>query len=76
MVQGVPLVRVDPHRMRLARERLALTQLELAKQAGLGYATVSQLERGLVRPRMPTLRKLAKALGVKPAELLEDTSRS
>jgi len=64
------LVRVDPDRLVYARESLAMTQQELADAAGVGRITVSNIERGLTQPRMPTLKKLAKALRVKPVELL------
>ncbi len=64
------LVRVDSNRLVYARESLAWTQQELADTAGVGRITISNLERGLVQPRMPTLRKIAKALRVKPADLL------
>ena len=63
-------VELDPDRLRLERQRQALTQEELAHRAGITRLAVSQLERGLVQPRPPTLRKLAEALGIKPAGLL------
>ena len=66
------LVQLDPDRLRLERQRQALTQEELAHRAGITRLAVSQLERGLVQPRPPTLRKLAEALGIKPAGLLVD----
>jgi len=53
------------------RIRRALTQEELAAAAGIGKNTVNRLERDLTEPRPPTLRKLAQALGVDPAELVE-----
>jgi transcriptional regulator with XRE-family HTH domain len=53
------------------RIRRALTQEELAAAAGVGKNTVNRLERDLTEPRPPTLRKLAQALEVDPAELVE-----
>jgi transcriptional regulator with XRE-family HTH domain len=53
------------------RIRRALTQEELAATAGIGKNTVNRLERDLTEPRPPTLRKLAQALEVDPAELVE-----
>ena len=53
------------------RIRRALTQEELAAAAGIGKNTVNRLERDLTEPRPPTLRKLAQALEVDPAELVE-----
>jgi transcriptional regulator with XRE-family HTH domain len=48
----------------------ALTQAELAQKAGLTPAAVARIERNEAEPRMTTLRKLAKALGVEPHELV------
>jgi transcriptional regulator with XRE-family HTH domain len=53
------------------RIRRALTQEELAAAAGIGKNTVNRLERDLTEPRPPTLRKLAQALEVDPAEFVE-----
>lgn len=47
-----------------------MTQLELANEAGLTPTTISLLERGRTEARMPTIKKLARALKVKPAELM------
>ena len=69
-------VQLDPDRLRLERQRQALTQEELAHRAGITRLAVSQLERGLVQPRPPTLRKLAEALGIKPASLLVNEGNS
>jgi len=52
------------------RIRKALTQEELAQQAGLTTASVARIERNETEPRMSTLRKLAKALDLDPAELV------
>ena len=53
------------------RDRAGLTQEELAGKAGLGVRTIRDLESGrVVRPRGPSLRLLASALGVTTDELL------
>ena len=57
-------------RLKDLRIRRALTQEELAEAAGIGKNTVNRLERDLTEPRPPTLRKLAQALEVDPAELV------
>jgi DNA-binding XRE family transcriptional regulator len=58
-------------RLKKQRTRRALTQAELADHAGVTTATVARIERDEIEPRMTTLRKLARALGVDPAELVE-----
>jgi transcriptional regulator with XRE-family HTH domain len=53
------------------REAKALSQLELAKRAGVAQAYLSELEAGQKKnPGIETLRKIAKALGVPVTELL------
>jgi transcriptional regulator with XRE-family HTH domain len=54
------------------RVRKALTQEELARKARLTTASVARIERNETEPRMSTLRKLAKALDIDPAELVGD----
>ena len=54
------------------REERKLTQAQLGKRAGVTEAYISMLEGGQRKnPSLPTLRKLARALGVPVTELLE-----
>jgi transcriptional regulator with XRE-family HTH domain len=55
---------------RLRRQR-KLTQRELAAKAGVSLGYLSRLEIDMHYPRLSTLRKHAKALGVPMTELLE-----
>jgi transcriptional regulator with XRE-family HTH domain len=57
-------------RLTEARARRLLTQEELAQKAGISPATVVNIERDHQRPHFRTIRKLAAALDVEPAELL------
>lgn len=45
------------------RTDLGITQKELARKAGLTQANVSKIEKGISRPTIETLIKLARALG-------------
>ena len=55
-------------RLRAVRQRVALSQEELAARAGVSRTTIIKLEAG--RDAWPkTVRALAKALGVKPEDL-------
>ncbi len=56
--------------LRAARQRALLTQEELAARAKVQPLTISRIETDKVEPRYSTIRKIAKALGVDPAELL------
>ena len=53
------------------RLRAALSQIELAKKAGVTPAAVNRIERNRVEPQMRTVRKLAEALDVEPHVLIE-----
>ncbi len=54
--------------LRHVRERAPLSQEELAERSGVHRVTIARLELGATA-RASTIRKLAKALGVKPAAL-------
>ncbi len=55
----------------IIRERRMWTQARLADEAAVSPTTVSGIESGRIsRPHFGTLRKLARALGVEPEELL------
>jgi|tagenome__1003787_1003787.scaffolds.fasta_scaffold20186662_2 transcriptional regulator with XRE-family HTH domain len=62
-------------RLRAIRERAALSQRELAELAGITPVQVSRIERGDAEPYPATVRKLAAALKVQPADLMEPISR-
>lgn len=59
------------------RETKAWTQSELSERAGVTALTILRIENDKTHPRLPTVRKLADALGVNPGWLLfgeEDTN--
>jgi transcriptional regulator with XRE-family HTH domain len=58
--------------IRRLRVQQDMTQERLAKKAGVTQAYIAQLESGLKKnPSLPTLKRLARALGVPVGELLE-----
>jgi transcriptional regulator with XRE-family HTH domain len=58
-------------RIRELRERQGWSQAELARRAGVAQSMVSRLERGrLESVHLPTLEKLARALGCDPGYLI------
>lgn len=61
------------HRLRWARERAGLTQLELGVRAGLepkvAAPRINQYENGVHEPKVETAQALADALGIPPAFL-------
>jgi transcriptional regulator with XRE-family HTH domain len=58
-------------RLREARERLGLSQEEVAQRSGVHATEVSRMEAGKRDPKISTLRRLAKAVEVKPGQLLD-----
>jgi len=55
------------------RRGQGLTQADLSEESGVAQSTIAHIESGKhARPHPGTLSKLARALGIKPSELLED----
>lgn len=58
-------------RVRAARERKDWRQEDLARESGLARANVARLETGSVVPKLPTLERVARALGLRTDDLLK-----
>jgi predicted transcriptional regulator len=54
------------------RKERGLSQRALAKVAKVGHITIARIEMEVYDPRLSTLRRLAKALRVKVADLLDE----
>jgi transcriptional regulator with XRE-family HTH domain len=59
-------------RLRARRLARGLSQAALAEMVGLSPNYIGLLERGLKLPTIDTLACIAKAVGARPAELLDD----
>jgi transcriptional regulator with XRE-family HTH domain len=59
-------------RVRLLRERLGLTQQDLAERAAIDPASLSRIERGRIGLHLSTVERLAYGLGLSPAALLAE----
>jgi transcriptional regulator with XRE-family HTH domain len=57
---------------RIRREK-KLSQSQVANRSGIHHTEISRIERGRRDPRLSTLLRLARALKVKPARLLDGT---
>jgi transcriptional regulator with XRE-family HTH domain len=64
--------RVDGEKLRQLREAQFLSHRDLAREANVSPTTVLNLEAGRVEAQRRTIRKLAQALEVDPAELVEN----
>jgi transcriptional regulator with XRE-family HTH domain len=69
------LVRILGQNVRRERKRLGKSQEELALDAGMKRSYLSDLERGTRNPSVKALARLALALGVEPALLVQLPSR-
>jgi transcriptional regulator with XRE-family HTH domain len=63
---------VDAVKLRELRRRRVMTLEELAEKANVGRNTIWRLEHGVMGAQPRTIRKLAKALDVKPEELVAE----
>ena len=61
--------------LRAKREKLAVSQEEVAERAGVDRTYVSILERGLKSPTVETLEKICIALGTLPERVIEEARR-
>jgi len=58
--------------IRIARTRAGLTQKQLAELVGRDQSEISRIEAGKTALTVPLLLSVAKALGVRPARLLNE----
>lgn len=59
--------------VREARERLGISQEELGFESELDRTYISGIERGVRNPTLMTIRRLSRALEVRPSSLLRTT---
>ena len=60
--------------LREARKKRKLSQLVVSTKSGVDRTYMSELERGLKNPSLDTICRLAKAIGIAPAELVGRTT--
>jgi transcriptional regulator with XRE-family HTH domain len=63
---------VNVERLKELRREQVLSLRELEEKSGVSYNTIWRLEDGRQGAHPQTIRKLAEALGVEPAELLKE----
>ena len=57
--------------LRAARLKLELSQEQVAERSGVHATEVSRIEAGKRDPRVTTVERLAKAVKLRPGQLLE-----
>jgi len=63
--------RILGERFRQERQRLSLTQMDLAYLAGMNVANYGKIERGVGNPNFETIVRLAGVMGVDPAVFVQ-----
>lgn len=69
------VVYIDANRLRTWRQVRGMTRKELAATARVHVLTIRAYERGWQNPHDKTFRRLCRALGIEPSELLFDDCR-
>ena len=65
------LMEVNIQRLRELRRQKVLSMRELEEMSSVSYNTIWRLENGVTGAQPRTIRKIAQALGVEPAELVK-----
>jgi transcriptional regulator with XRE-family HTH domain len=73
---GAVLARSIGIKVKAIRRHRRLTQAELARRSGIARANIARLEAGAHSPAIPTLKRVARALGIGVSMLLEEPSYS
>lgn len=58
--------------IKTARNNAGLTQKQLAEKSGIATITLQQYERGVREPKLETIAKIARALNLYAADLIQD----
>jgi len=64
-------ITIFAHNVASTRARQKLSQSQVSSRSGIHVTEVSRIERGLRDPRVTTVIRLARALEVQPARLLD-----
>ena len=59
--------------IREARQQVGMTQRQLGENTGIDQAVISRMENGRQSITLDQLRNIAKALGVPPCDLLDES---
>jgi transcriptional regulator with XRE-family HTH domain len=64
-------VEVNVNKLKRLRKQRVMSIGDLSAESGVHRNTISRIENGEAEARTSTIRKLAKALGVDPSELVK-----
>lgn len=68
------MLQIDGFKLTLAIANCGFSALELSKESGVSQVTIARIKAGTQVPRPQTLGKIARALGVRVEDLLEEES--
>ncbi len=68
---GVMVCAAFGQQLREVRRARGMSQEDLARRVGLHATVIGRFERGAREPRLKSILRLARGLGVKPGELVE-----
>jgi transcriptional regulator with XRE-family HTH domain len=74
MATGSDASRLIGERIRGERQRVGITQMDVANLAGLNVANYGRIERGIGNPNIETLLRIAGVLGVDAADFVRGIS--
>ena len=66
------VIQLDNMKVKAIREQQGLSVRALAAKTKMGYTHLSKVENGKTDPTLSTLKRIAKALKVKVADLLDE----
>ena len=69
--KGWKLVKLDATKLEISMARACISLGDLSAMAGVPRATLSQAKHGVRNPSPRTVGRIAAALGIDPAELVE-----
>ena len=70
------ICRAFGHNVRVLRESRSWSQEQLAEVSGLHRTYISGIERGVRNPTLTIVETIARAFGVPPSQLLQETDES
>jgi len=65
-------MKIDKKKLDLAMAENCYSAEELSNLTGISTVTIARIKNGSQRPRPATIGKIAKALGIKVQDLIED----
>lgn len=66
------VVNFEPAKLVAIREEMGLSKSEMAKKSGINFDIISKYERGIAKPRLKNLKRIAQFFKVTPGYFCDD----